>query len=193
MSTSRGGQLASILSNEFKLVSTGRTARVELYADRIRIVDIESEDDDELRLSDVIGTFAERPYKTNDNSAYLIINAYSANDSNAAGAAALNESNRNQSKSGAKRVKLFVELAYSNDARPNNLKYNMIVVQRWHDTLKWLLSIDKPTNDRCVPKKPYLVFVNPYSGSGKACKLFIKRVAPLWSQAAFPYKIVLTG
>jgi sphingosine kinase len=182
---------APILSDRFALTNTGRTALVELYSDCIRINYDDDNDNDnnkiinesgnlnELRLSDVIGTFVERPHKTNDNNAYLIINAYPSGETPAGSVV-------------AKRLKLCVELAYSNASRPNNLKYNMIVAQRWHDTLKWLFSIQKSINDRCVPKKPYLVFVNPYSGSGKASKLFIKCVAPIWMQAALPYKIVLT-
>ena len=41
--------------------------------------------------------------------------------------------------------------------------------------------------------KPFLVFINPNSGAGKAHLLFKERIVPLWAEANIPYEMVLTS
>ena len=62
---------------------------------------------------------------------------------------------------------------------------NLDVVKVWAGKIGKLLSRDSPT-------KPFLVYVNPNSGSGKAESLFLERVKPVWAEACIPYKLVKT-
>jgi hypothetical protein len=52
------------------------------------------------------------------------------------------------------------------------------------------LSVDIVRTKR---DKRVLVFVNPAGGSGKAYRLVMEYVVGVWSEAEFPFQIVITG
>ena len=59
------------------------------------------------------------------------------------------------------------------------------------------LLLNKEDMDISVFDKPFLVFVNPMSGKGKALKLFQKYVTPMWNDEysfqAQTFKLILTS
>ena len=86
----------------------------------------------------------------------------------------------------------------------NELQCNIDKAIAKDQSKKYTLSLLNPikTSDnsnttRSSCDKPFLVFINPNSGKGKAQKLFNKYVAPIWdnetSLFSFSYKLVLTS
>lgn len=78
------------------------------------------------------------------------------------------------------RKRLAIELNYS---KFTNLKDNLKQLKEWQTIL-----------DKQLKQKPFLVFVNPNSGSGKASKLCLNNVLKVWNQANITNNsIVVTG
>ena len=63
-------------------------------------------------------------------------------------------------------------------------------IQRWAEEERWLLSVDIVRTKR---DKRALVLVNPAGGAGKAYRLVMEYVVGVWSEAEFPYQIMITG
>jgi len=53
----------------------------------------------------------------------------------------------------------------------------------------YYLFIDK----KLPARRKILVFVNPFSGSGKSLKIFNSNVAPMFTDAAIDYTLFITG
>ena len=146
--------------------------RLDLYANRLEIKPLKSDSSNEkvkIFLKDLAGTLVERPFRTNDSNVYLIINAYPRTTINR-----------------LKRRKLSIEFAFN---RHKQLKENFNRVNIWHENVDALLKSGKEYSYH----KPFLVFVNPVSGSGKSRRLVLQHVLKVWNEADVRYKIVLTG
>ncbi|CAH8657597.1 unnamed protein product [Heterobilharzia americana] len=48
-------------------------------------------------------------------------------------------------------------------------------------------------NTESAEVKPYLVIINPQSGTGNAMSIFSSKVAPIWKQMNIPYELLCTG
>lgn len=142
--------------------------RVDLYKNRLEIKSVRQDKNECLKLflNDIAGSIAEEPFRTNDTNAYLIIHAYPRSASNK-----------------LKRRKLTLEFLYSqNKSASDNLRR----VKTWDEKIKGLLR--NSSNET----KPFLVFVNPVSGSGNARKIILKHVLKVWNESNISNKVLLT-
>lgn len=76
------------------------------------------------------------------------------------------------------RKKQSVELRYS---KHESLDSNLTHLKEWETVL-----------DKYIKQKPFLVFVNPNSGSGQASKLLINYVLKVWNQAGLTNNTLVT-
>jgi sphingosine kinase len=106
------------------------------------------------------------------------------------------------------RKRIALELTFS---KFSTYEENLLYVNNWHNQLDvlnksllyelWLKSV-KPSNSshhEVVSRvyheklfKPFLVFINPKSGSGKAKTIYYERVVPVWSESNQQNIIVFT-
>lgn len=139
--------------------------RVEVYEHFLKIVLLNDESKSETKYDnkDIIGCYIQEPYAKNDQKVNLIINFYPKKDGN-------------------KRQNVSLQLNYN--------KYNKKSIN-----LKKVLNLKKNI-DRLIESqdsRPFLVFLNPNSGSGKASKLMIYQVVSLWKLANVKFKIIETS
>ena len=145
--------------------------RLDLYQNRLEIKPLAQKPDQKTHIIDLVdlaGTLVERPFKTNDTNVYMIVNAYPRTLTNR-----------------LKRRKLTLEFAFN---RYKHLRENFNRVNLWHEKINVLLN-----GDRVELVKPFLVFVNPVSGSGNARRLVLEHVLKVWNEANVKNRIVLTG
>jgi len=164
---------AALLSDVFKKrENVNVPMRLDLYKNRLEITPLVQQSDQKAHVIDLVdlaGTLVERPFKTNDTSVYLIVNAYPRTLNNR-----------------LKRRKLTLEFAFD---RHKHLIENFNRVNAWHERINALLNGDSVE----VVLKPFLVFVNPVSGSGNARRLVLEHVLKVWNEANVKSRIVLTG
>jgi diacylglycerol kinase family enzyme len=88
-----------------------------------------------------------------------------------------------------KRRKVSIELKYAlNKDLEENLKY----VNKWHLYIEELIRKSDELEEKSSLKKPYLVIINPKSGSGQASKIFLQNVIKIWTEAKTYNKIIVT-
>ena len=162
-----------ILTDTFSNKSSKEKYALNLYSDRIEIYNVHS-DHVELKhlinAKDLAGSVVEESYASLDSSAYLLISSYPS----------ICLDNK------LKRRKLLLELVYS---KHKDYSSNLRVVRNWNKSIQKIID-DKSSYDN---KKPFLVYANPISGNGNACKLILNNVLKVWSESNVSYKIVLTG
>jgi hypothetical protein len=115
-------------------------------------------------MRDVAGCSVGKSPKQNDLKAYLTIYMYPRVKAN-----------------NSKRKREVAIFEYSSKESYEN---NLEIVKNWSEQLKKMLSKD-------LSGKPFLVYINPNSGSGKARNLFLERVKPIWAEASIPYAVVI--
>lgn len=155
----------TILEDEFTLRS--ESYRVGLTKNSIRL-----SSDSYVRLiplEDVIGSTVEVSYQSDDQSAFLLLDTCQRIPS---------EKNRRQSS---------IRLASSNGVSKAR---NLELVRKWDRRLRLLV---RNVNYYENKEKPFLVFVNPNSGSGKAGDIFLKHTANIWNKAHVSFEAVTTG
>lgn len=163
----------SILTQNFIYYKTQTQVKVNLYSDCIRIFKYnhKSQQADQLdklvSFNDLVGCSIGKGVKAQDTKAYLTLYTYPKINSNKS----------------QKRKRVVIELGL-NDHKLFDDNYD--VLKEWSNEISKCLSRD-PEND-----KPFLVFVNPNSGSGKATVLFQERILPVWSEANVSFKFVQT-
>ncbi len=159
-----------ILEDVFQIRDINDNIKVGLNNDCI-IFNSNGFKNEKLYLKDLIGTKYEKSYRTNHASCSLILTSFPFEDDTQ-----------------IKRTKKRLELVYSKFK--HNSEKNIAVVKKWHDTITKLLNTE--TNEY-NSNKPFLVFLNPKSGSGKAMKIYVKNVFNIWIDANLVNEIVETG
>jgi hypothetical protein len=81
-----------------------------------------------------------------------------------------------------------VELACS---ASENYEDNFSIINKWQKQISSLVKVSLNGLDEFL--KPFLVFVNPKAGAGKAKSIYNERVTPIWSEANQPDTVVFTG
>lgn len=153
------------LSEFFHLKSDDCQVRASLDNSFFTLIKLSSgnfEPDWKFQVKDIIGSYIEESYLTNDSSICLVIILYPKYENN-------------------KRRKLSFELVYKKFEQKSK---NLSMVKKFKNFLD---KITKPENS-----KPFLVFLNPNSGSGKATKLYFNQVASTWRQANIIFKVIDT-
>jgi sphingosine kinase len=163
-----------ILTKDFIYYKTQIQVKVNLYSDCIRIFKYKHKNKQTIELdklvlfNDLVGCSIGKGPKAQDTRAYLTLYTYPK---------------INSSKS-QKRQRVVIELALNEHAK---FEDNLEVLKEWSNEISKCLSREDSSNE-----KPFLVFVNPNSGSGKASNLFKERILPVWSEANIPFKFVQT-
>lgn len=150
--------------------------RVCLFKDCLRVfrnlneTNLESNDKahEVIYFDDIAGTTVEEPYAENDKNAFLILNTYPICEKN-------------------RRTKVTFELVFEKyETREENLN----IAKIWHNYLESLINYSDVSIQ--IKPKPFLVFVNPNSGSGKASNIFLKHVTKVWNEASLFNHIIVT-
>lgn len=209
------------VSDIFKYKSLKKRVRLVLKLDSLEFYDFIWENGANrtelsriLALNDLSGVFIEQSFSPYDQNAYLVINAYPRHITASMLATMPNE--EYEHKQPFKRIKICIELAYCKYATSDQ---NYEHLASWHSKLNNLINLSchsvstwgaaassqrtkeqyvteivrNPSAKLEVPKKKFLIFINPHSGSSKASQLFLKNAAPVFAEAQIYNKLVLTG
>ena len=168
-----------------------------------------------LRLADICGSRVAMGHQKNDQKSYLTVYAYVTSTNWLNEAASNNENNTNHIKPNVSnkikpRKRVTLDLACAKYATYDE---NLAHVNHWHAQLSLLtktclydamimLQQQSNTNNTLAGAnsnllyeyfyKPFLVLVNPKSGSGKAKSIYFERVVPVWSESNQQNKLVFT-
>ena len=149
--------------------------QVTLDKTHLSITSLDGVEKNAIKLKEITGTKCEKPYRTNSVQCSLIMNAFPSfsNELKLTPDGLFNQS---------KRKKVQFELNFS---KFQTINENLEVVQKWHDTLSDQLMVENSS-------KPFLVFVNPHSGSGKAAKILLKNVFNTWNEVNVSAHVIQT-
>lgn len=166
-----GEPVSLLLSDHFINQKSKTKLKVELYLNFIKFYSKNDIPDLILNLNDLAGSSIAKGDKKDDKSSYLILYTYIKSSKN----------------SNLKRKRVTYELSFS---QFNTYNENLVHVLKWHSEL------DKILKQRLWPDinklKPFLVFVNPNAGSGKAKNIYFERVRPIFSEASISDVLVFT-
>jgi hypothetical protein len=151
-----------------------------------------------LSVADIAGSIVGRGQKKNDPRAYLSVYAYPQ-----------------RAEKANRRHRVCVELACGKYATHDE---NLKNVNDWHRHIdavlkKKLIAVTKQqqqqqpshsgSGDDALSslsssihnhlQKPYLVFVNPMSGAGKAKNIYFERIVPVWAECNLPDTLIFTS
>jgi hypothetical protein len=209
----------TLLNDQFSDFRSGKSVRLELTNECLRFfystlnksssLSSSSVPDFILHLNDVAGSSIGKGEHKGDTKSYLTIYAYIQS-----------KKRGNEQQQHAKRKRRTFELAFAKfPSYEDNLNY----INKWHSRLYKMLkfksilrkhsssmrlkttttttmSIDGNNNNETTTDinqmtfvKPFLVFINPKSGSGKAKSIYFERVLPVWAEANFPDTTVFTS
>lgn len=202
------------LIDEFNVYRTNKTARLELHNEYIKIFYLNTAKNGQespttaqvadviLNLKDIAGSSVGKGKEETDTKSYFTLYAYL----------------RTKEKgTNIKRKRKTFEFAYG---KLGTYDENFQHVNKWHLKLYNLLRLKTfihqqrllnehnsnnnavvPTTSACAEQqphreivlaKPFLVFVNPKSGSGKAKNIYFERALPVWAEANIPDTAVFT-
>lgn len=193
------------LIDEFVIHHTDKLARLELHQDCIKMYNLgkvnnkksnpapDAVADLTLNLNDVAGSSVCRGKDEFDVTSYLTIYAYIKPKGQPA-------------TQRVKRKRRTYEFAYS---KLPTYDENFAHVNKWHLKLYNLLRLktfvhqqhllnclhdakNGEHNREIVLAKPFLVFINPKSGSGRAKNIYFERALPVWAEANIPDTAVFT-
>ena len=162
----------TILTETFKYQNSRDLVKVCLHEDSIKVFNLKSEKltpDKAFFMRDIAGCSVAKSPKQNDKKAYLTVYMYP-------------RIKKNSCKESSKRKREIAVFEYSNK---DTYEGNLEVVKGWSEQLMKMLSRD-------LLGKPFIVYINPNSGSGKARTLFLERIKPIWAEASIPYAVILT-
>ena len=192
-----------ILSEKFIFYKSKQSVRANLHKNLIKFFNLKNsnqEIDPEttqadlvLSISDIAGTSICKGHTKSDNKSYLTIYSY------------LRSKNK---PSETKRKRFVVELACS---ASENYEDNFLITKKWNTKVGNLIKVNlfdskqqqqQKTNSGNeadhISKieeffKPFLIFINPNSGAGKAKGIYSERVTPIWSEANQADTVVYTS
>lgn len=174
-----------VLSDLFKLYKTTERLKLCLYTDSIKIYKTKlkaTQQSDALdsytildtskiySMNDIVGCSIGKGEHSNDLKAYLTIYIYPIGN-----------------KKTLKRKRCTLELEYD---KHSTFDKNLDSIKEWSIKLNAILSKNNETE--ADQQKPFLVYINPNSGAGKAKNIFFERIVPLWAEANVPYKVIMT-
>jgi hypothetical protein len=198
---------SSLLADTFSYYKSKLSVRVELYKDCLKLFNLKAERKNEningvpnlvISLNDICGSRVGKGHQKNDQKSYLTIYAYVRN---------MTPSSSNKIR---QRKRLTLELTFS---KYQAYEENLAHISNWHNQIntqakrllyeKYLTTLEAPSSTDSFDNehlklafenifKPFLVLVNPKSGSGKAKNIYYERVMPVWAESNQENKIVFT-
>ncbi len=160
-----------LLSDTFLNLNTNSNVTVDLYDSYINIYNNNDDDDDlnqKMMINDLAGYFIEKPFANKDLSVGLVLNFYPK-----------------FKKYKSLRKRLSIDLKYSKCKLLND---NLKKINEWKKALNSIIH----ANNQFI--KPFLVFLNPNSGSGKASKLWLNNILKVWNEANLSNNdLIITG
>jgi hypothetical protein len=202
-----------LLIDTFTYYKSKQSVRVQLHNECLKLFNIkatrknanssnEAVPNFVVNLSDICGSRVGKGHDNNDQKSYLTIYSYVRNNITPS------SSPFNKIKP---RKRLTLELTFS---KYSTYDENLAHVNNWHNQLDTLskrllyesyLAMFSPSPPSSVSLrdedlrlfyerlfKPFLVLVNPKSGSGKAKNIYYERVVPVWAESNQQCKIVFT-
>lgn len=211
-----------LLSDQFTIHRTEKLVRLDLHHEYIKLYHLTGNSTNDsssaaavmsggggggvvsdliLNLNDVAGSSVCKGKEETDTKSYFTIYAYIKPHKTPAEA------------SNVKRKRKTFEFAY---AKFDTYDENFAHVNKWHLKMYNLLTMKSfihqqhlcshPTHNQEINNnnnnggahreiilvKPFLVFVNPKSGSGKAKNIYFERALPVWAEANIPDTAVFT-
>lgn len=186
------------LTDQFMIHRTDKLVKLELHNEYLKLYNVEKSGDVNtvadliLNLKDVAGSSVGKGKEDTDVKSYFTIYAYIKPSSNKI----------------SKRKRKTFEFAYSKFATYDE---NFSHVNKWHLKLYNLLRLktfihqqrmineshenghsQQPGHREVLLAKPFLVLVNPKSGSGKGKNIYFERALPVWAEANIPDTTVFT-
>lgn len=173
----------ALLTDQFTYFESTTSVLVNLFDEKIVFYDLKTSKLDVpqqpthvLSIKDIAGSMIGKSGKKLDTKAFLTIYAYPKL-----------KQKKDQSDS-SRRKRITVDLAMNKFETYNE---NLINVNQWHKRLEAIIK--KRDTNSINNEKPYLIFVNPTSGSGKAKNIYYERIVPIWAEANIPDTLFLTG
>jgi len=207
-----------ILIDTFTYYKSKQSVRVQLHNDSLKLFNIKAsrKNDNEaspslvVNLCDICGSRVGKGHDNNDQKSYLTIYSYVRNSITSPSSTLALPFNKIKP-----RKRLTLELTFS---KYSTYDENLAHVNNWHNQLDTLckrllyesylamLSSSSPPPQSSAASlrnedlrlfyerlfKPFLVLVNPKSGSGKAKNIYYERVVPVWAESNQQCKIVFT-
>ena len=181
-----------VLRDTFAYSKPKSNVQVELHKDCIKFFNIKKNNEPStqpsltISLADFCGSHVTEGHQKNDQKTYLTIYAYVSKKMP-------NEKTKKPNKI-KKRKRLQLKLSYDkHSTRDENLTH----VNHWQNQLAMLSRLQSQANalgsDSDSFLKPFLVLVNPKSGSGKAKTIYSKKIVSVWNESNQQHKLVLTG
>lgn len=156
------------LTGELVDFKTKSSIGVQLFKDKILITDRKRSKSNSVRTlltNDISGCLLSK-LKNEEIRAYLTIYTY--------------EIKKNEKR---RREELVLEFANFGTHREN-----FEMAQKWKKEIKQILQLSEKSEER-----PYIVFVNPMSGAGKAKNIFYERTLTVFGEANVSHVLVLTS
>jgi hypothetical protein len=185
-----------LLTDTFTYNRRHQLVKVSLFEQLLKFYNLKSTEDRPpqpadliLSLNDVAGVSVNKGHAKSDQKAYLSIYTYIKVTSD---------------KKCAKRKRNTIELAQGRHATFSD---NLTVVYEWQKQINAALSalllkrsnaanrawLENIPNAASYLDKPFLIFVNPKSGSGRAQSIYYERVLPVWAESSTKDVLVLTS
>lgn len=185
-----------LLSDTFKYFKKSQQVKVELYADHLEFHNIVDKKNNtksiKYHVKDIVGSKVAKGRLKNDTNAYLTIYMF------------LPTTSSSTSSQPKQRKRLVFELECS---KHPTLDENLHYINKWHVKIEQLIRQDTvnklsahystaiATNLDAIKRqleKPYLIFVNPKSGAGKAKNIYHEHVVPVMAESSVSNTVVFT-
>lgn len=176
---------AALLSDTFSHMKMRGQVRVDLFNTHLDLVDLANKSwRKRLLIQDIAGSSISKSSRdTSDCHVALTIYAYPR---------------LSQAASHSKRKRTQIDLCMN---KFDSYEQNVAAADAFHQKLTFLTKngTDADALERSYSSttsndtKPFLVFINPHAGAGKAQRIFFEHALPVWSQANIPYTLVLTS
>lgn len=163
--------ISPLMCDQFINYKTKTKIKLELYTNFLKLYAKNDKPDLIIDLKDLVGSSIGKGHKKEDQNSYLILYTYIKNTKN----------------SESKRKRITHELSYSHYS---TYEENLVHVSKWHTQLDQILK-KRLFPENCKPK-PFLIFVNPNAGSGRAKNIYYERVCPILSEASISDVLVFT-
>ncbi len=168
----------------FVYYGTNTNVVVKLYADRIEFFYQTHKNVSDLQpnfilfMKDVAGSIVVQDnVNTNTNEVFWTVYAY--------------PKEKYLSQPQSKRKSQIIKLKCT---QFDNFVKNLNLANEWHTNLHFLILNESIKNEnRESNEKPFLFYVNPKAGAGKAQKIYNSQILPVLTEANVPHTLVLTS
>jgi hypothetical protein len=169
-----------VIKEDTFILDNKHPVRLQLFKQRLQIHKQNNKNNINLLISDIAGCLIAIQKKNPKNSsACLTIYAYPVK--------------KRIDDKYADRKRITLELFYNK--ADNQFDQNLAFINEWHKSIQSLIKkswMDSSSDDNELIK-PFLIFVNPHSGAGRAKNLYYERIKPVLAEANCPHHIIMTS